>query len=153
MKVSNTNPTHLLVKAYSDSEWALCDFALIELPTDWRTRYEEYLKTLETLTTYDSLSAAYFNGYYTDYFVYDEDKYPKISKLLGEYHWYPVILTAEEVAQFTQIEDRLELFRDIVYRNGDISYNAVSKYGNDVYYTENIRLEELLEHIKTDENE
>ena len=49
MNISKTPTTHLLVRAYTNSEWDNCDFALISLTEQWLEKVKKVAQQVVTL--------------------------------------------------------------------------------------------------------
>ena len=49
MNISKTPTTHLLVRAYTNSEWDSCDFALSPLPSKWLEKVKKVAQQVVTL--------------------------------------------------------------------------------------------------------
>lgn len=47
MKLSNKPTAHILVKAYTNSDWDNCEFAIIHLSQDWKM---EQMERMELIT-------------------------------------------------------------------------------------------------------
>ena len=134
---TSTYPTEwLLVKAWTSSEWDKCDFALVHLPTGWRSilaQREEQAKSLHTQDpefiklSYQGAEATFYQG--------------DVSEHLTEHReWTFVDLDEDDLQDLREAESRLILHEQQVYYTGTIHYSAQSKHGNDEYWTSGISL-------------
>lgn len=142
MNISKTPTTHLLVRAYTNSEWDNCDFALITLTEQWLEKVKKVAQQVSTLKSDPDFVNLSFYEARTDFYTLSDEEQPDLS-FLEERTWAFVELTEEELASFNTPESRLDIYRSVFTRYDDFYIKAYGKYSSDEYWTDDIRFDEL----------
>lgn len=152
MRISERPTDHILVKAHTESEWDCCNFALVTLSDTWKHRQATRYKAIETykgdysfcsLNFYDGAADFYQSG------VENED----VTVWLGNRGWAFMEIEASEEERLIPSESILDGYRIVIYHNGNIRYEAYGKHTNEMFWTDELPLEELIGQSKTDLNE
>jgi len=150
MNISKTPTTHLLVRAYTNSEWDSCDFALITLTEQWLEKVKKVAQQVSTLKSDPDFVNLSFYEARTDFYTLSDEEQPDLS-FLEERTWAFVELTEEELASFNTPESRLDIYRSVFTRYDDFYIKAYGKYSSDEYWTDDIRFDELFKTFGIDE--
>ena len=86
MNISKTPTTHLLVRAYTNSEWDSCDFALITLTEQWLEKVKKVAQQVSTLKSDPDFVNLSFYEARTDFYTLSDEEQPDLS-FLEERTW------------------------------------------------------------------
>lgn len=140
MRLSAKATEHILVKAYTNSEWDYCEFAIVYLSEQWK---KEQAKRLELVTT---LKGDYLfqsmNFYETavDFYRVCDDEQTNIEEMLGDKEWIFVVLDKGELETFTFPENSLDCYRLVLHSDGTAYYTAYGKHTSEEFCTEHFSL-------------
>lgn len=149
MRISEQPTDHILIKAYTDSEWDCCDFALVTLSEEWKRRQATRCKTVEpykedsgfySLNFFDGASDFYRSG------TENED----VESLLKGRGWTFVELEEGETERLIPPKNSLRCYRIVIYRDGSARYEAHGKHTSEEFWTYDLPLKELIEQSETD---
>ena len=76
MNISKTPTTHLLVRAYTNSEWDSCDFALISLTKQWLEKVKNVAQQVSTLKSDPDFVNLSFYEARTDFYTLSDEEQP-----------------------------------------------------------------------------
>ena len=142
MNISKIPTTHLLVRAYTNSDWDSCHFALITLTEQWLEKVKNVAQQVATLKSDPDFVNLSFYEVRTDFYTLSDEEQSDLS-FLEERTWAFVELTEEELASFNTPESRLDIYRSVFTRYDDFYIKAYGKYSSDEYWTDDIRFDEL----------
>lgn len=142
MKISDKPTGHILIKANTDSEWDCCDFALIHLSEKWRELQAERLIAVKPFAENYSFSTINFYDASVNFYRTGEEE-PEIENLLTDKDWAFVKLDDDETDRLTLPESRLDCYRLVIYRDGNAKYEALGKYTNEEFWTNEFPLQQL----------
>ena len=141
MKKANQPTETILVKAYTDSEWDSCNFALIHCKESWLERMRERLGMVQPFAeNMDFCSVAFYDAGVDFYHTEDEDIINLLEKESPTY----VELEEDEEKRLVKPENRLNLYRLHVYPRGDFMYSAYGKHTNEEFWAESFTLENII---------
>ena len=144
MKLSNKPTAFLLVKAYTNSEWDSCDFAIVQLSEEWKKEQAKRIAAVKPFVNdYNFQSLNYYDTA-VDFYRTGEDDQPDLEKLLAEKEWAFVELDENEQDNFTIPENPLDCYRLMVYKNGYAIYKAYGKHSGEEFWTEDFSLTQLI---------
>ena len=147
MNISKIPTTHLLVRAYTNSDWDSCDFALITLTEQWLEKVKKVAQQVANLKSAPDFVNLSFYEARTDFYTLSDEEQPDLS-FLEERTWAFVELTEEELASFNTPESRLDIYRSVFTRYDDFYIKAYGKYSSDEYWTDDIRFDELFKTLE-----
>ena len=124
MNISKTPTTHLLVRAYTNSDWDSCDFALITPTEQWFEKVKKAAQQVSTLKSDPDFVNLSFYEARTDFYTLSDEEQP-------------------DLASFNTPESRLDIYRSVFTRYDDFYIKAYGKYSSDEYWTDDIRFDEL----------
>ncbi|WP_028896270.1 hypothetical protein [Prevotella sp. HUN102] len=141
MKKANHPTDTILVRAYTDSEWDRCNFALIHCKESWFKRMRKRLEMVRPFAeNMDFCSAAFYDTGVDFYHTEDEDIINLLEKDSPAY----VELEKNEEERLVKPENRLNLYRLHVYPKGDFMYSAYGKHTNEEFWAESFTLEDII---------
>lgn len=144
MKLSVKATEHILVKAYTNSEWDYCEFAIVYLSEQWK---KEQVKRLELVTPLmgDYLFQS-MNFYDTavDFYRACDDEQTNIEEMLGDKEWIFVVLDKEEQDTFIIPENHMDCYRLVLHSDGTAYYTAYGKHTSEEFWTEHFSLHQLI---------
>lgn len=140
MKRTNKKTNTILVKAYTNSEWDNCDFAIIHIDEKWIEKMNKRIKAIENLVEDEDFNFAY---YYDNSFDFYKTKNIEIT--LGSEDYSFVELEEDEESRFSIPENRLTLYRIAIYKNGYFRCLAWGKHNiEEEFFTEEINFYDLI---------
>ena len=147
MKISDTPTDKIIVKAYTNSEWDKCEFAVITL----QEGFFEWLQKSVKIATSIALEDRYFyeisfleNKSITNFYFLNEEEKPDLSFLEeNDKDWAFVELSSEEEISFFEPEDRIICRKIIFDKYGYFYVKAFGKYSEDEFFTEEILFDTL----------
>lgn len=138
MKLSSTPTEHILIKAYCQSEWDSCDFAIITLDDYWKETIKMRLEAAGSFDAPDSFISFKFYDNSADFYQSDDE-----TEILSGEEWTFVTLEKEEKDSFIKPESHLATGSLILYKDGTGFYKTYGKYTNEEFYTAEIQLREI----------
>lgn len=147
MKISETPTDKIIVKAYTNSEWDNCEFAVITL----KESFFEWLQKSAQLANFVALEDRNFyeisfleNKSITNFYILNEEEKPDLSFLEeNDKGWAFVELSEEEENSFSEPENRI-ICRKIIFDKCRCFYiKAFGKYSEDEFFTEEIHFDTL----------
>lgn len=146
MQLSDTPIRHILVKADTDSQWDLSDFAIIRLPENWKQKQFERLEAARTVAVGDPsfLCLTFYDSSVDFYRESDKDGRPAVSELLKDRVWAFMEIGEGELDHLTPPESTLDCYRIAIYGNGDARYKAYGKHTGEEFWTSDLPLPEIL---------
>ena len=146
MKATSTITDFVLVKAYTNSDWDECHFALIHCTKDWRERMEQHLNSLQSVESeYGFVSLNYYDTS-VDFYRADEKTQTEINQMLSDKEWTFVELDENEQETLLAPESRLDTYRLSLYRYGTAIYTAHGKHSGDEFYTSEFSIKTILDY-------
>lgn len=141
MRISEKPTKHILVKAYIDSEWDCCDYAIITCGDGWAERIKRRLEACRPLCDDERyFSSKYFDGSASFYVSSDEET----ELLPADRDWAYVELEEGEPAKFSVPENRQECHTVVLYKDGGGRYQAFGKHTGEVFYTADLPFDEIV---------
>lgn len=145
MKRSNKPTAYILLKAYTNSEYDSCDFAIVHITEEWKYRM---LQRLELLTA--CKKDRYFS--YTAYSAMPEGFYTYAKAetsnfLSGKESWCFIEISKEKIQDLQELDNELCGHHLQVDGLGMASYKAYAAQTNDEFYTDLFNIKSLLETI------
>ncbi len=141
MKTSEHDPTHILLRAGSHSEWDNCGFALINC-SGWQERIGKWLSANESFPAPEGFISFRYHDNSVDFYVSQDGEQ---EDLLGEEDWTFVRVEEGEEEKLTRPENRLEAASLVLYPGGSGFYKSYGKYSGEEFYTVEIPLKKIIE--------
>lgn len=144
MKISDKPTTEILIKAYTDSEWDCCEFAIIHLSERWRKIQAKRLEHVKPFKDDFNFQSMRFYDYSVQFFQ-SGDEGPDMEELLSERNWVFVEVDEDELDELTPPENSLDFYKIVIYRDGNARFEAFGKHTNEEFYTNEFPLQQLTE--------
>ena len=148
MKISQQPTNTILVRAYCQSEWDNCDFAIIACGEGWREQIQKRLEAARQFNDDDDLISFRYSDCDAEFYVStDEDIDGLLSEAEHGGKWAFVELEEGEEDGFRTPESRLDCQMLNLRKDGTGTYVAYGKHTGEEYYTESIPFVKILENI------
>ncbi len=149
MKKSEKPTPYIFIRAYTQSEWDSCDFALIKISRSWLDILAERLELLEP---FKGKSDFYSHEYWDapeSYYIHDDDNLPTRELLEGDaFDWCYIETDPNELTRLQKPEAALSTHQLVVTGDGFGHFTAIGKHSEENYYTAEFNAAELLDDFK-----
>ena len=143
MKAVNFKTSHILLRAYSTNEWLFCNYTIINVTEEWLERVRKAGEQAADLKEDDTFASLSFYESKTDFYNIEQDT--EADRVLDpEKDWSFIEITDEELENLDLVAERLEIYKIHFTRFEDLSVTAYGKFSGSEYYTEDIKINELL---------
>lgn len=142
MKITEKATDKILVRAYTNSEWDNCNFAIIHINDKWKDRMRKRIKLITPIASEDKAFAAVQYYDTSVHFYHEEEEW--LDTILGSRYWSFVELDDAEEKDFPVPENRLNIYRLSLFSNGVLMYAAWGKHTQEEFFTEELILSEIL---------
>lgn len=142
MKTTSQTTEYILLKAYTNSDWDECHFALIHYSKEWKETLEQRLKTLQFVENEYGFST--INYYDTSVDFYRANEEEEINDLLQDKNWAFVELKDGEQETFLSPENCLDTYHLRIYRHGIAMFSAYGKHTGEEFWTEDFSIPEII---------
>lgn len=140
MKRAEKATDTILVRAYTNSEWDRCDFAIVHCGEVWRNIIRKRMEAIQTISEDSELCSVRYYGASVDFFqTEDED----ILKLLEQEDWTFIEMDEDEERTHSSPENRLDTYRLSIFPKGGFMYSAFGKYTGEEFWTEELPLADI----------
>ncbi|HWB27505.1 MAG TPA: hypothetical protein VG738_18645 [Chitinophagaceae bacterium] len=138
--------TYLLIKAYTDSEWDNCDFAIVHITDEWKQIMRARLAKAQAFKNGPGFYYLIYSGG-PENFYKDDDVFSADQVLHSEEESCFVILEQTNLDNLSRPNSRLHLYQMMIDADGIIRYNASGKHTGTEYYTAEFSLHDILNSI------
>lgn len=149
MKLSEKPTTHLLLSARTNSQWDLCNFAIVPISEDWKNELQKRLNSIKPFTDFELISMTYYDTS-VEFYKDDSELMLDLAELLKDKEWAFVTTKEEETEELSSPENALDYHELVVNANGTAYYKAYEKYTGEEFWTSNFSIQELIEFLNTD---
>ena len=143
MKLSDKPTEYILLKAGNNSEWDLCEFAIIHVSEEWKKTQKKRLKVVKLVENDDDLKWLNYADTNVEFFKFSKELYPEVEDWLSERSRIFIELETDDLKRLLQPENRLNCYQMQVYKKGNAIYNAFGKHTSEEFWTEEFSLWEL----------
>lgn len=142
MKISTTPTNHLLVRAYTCSDWDDCDFAVISCDHAWRERMVSRLEAAGGFKPDESFLSFHYIDNSVEFYVSQDETFFDGLPESGA----PLFIEPEkdEETSFKTPETYMDSGRLVIDRNGSAHYARYAKYTGDEFFTDSFSLPDIL---------
>lgn len=144
MKRSDKPTGQILLKAYTNSEWDDCEFAIINLSEEWKNEQKERLEYTSPLKEDWYFSSIDFYDGSVDFYRSGNDDFLNVNELLEGRDWSFVELNSEEITAFLPPENSMDSYRISLRGNGSAFYTAYGKHTGEQFWTADFLLNTIL---------
>ncbi len=147
MKISERPTTHILIEAYTGSEWDCCDYAIIDCGGCWAESIRQRLAAVQHLRDTDTyLKSLFFDSSVS---FHQSNGYLHKDELLAENQaWTFVELDDGELNKLGVPETYLDTPIFEIYKDGSARFLACGKHTGEDFITEDLPLPELIESLR-----
>lgn len=138
---------YIIVKAFTDSDWDTCDYALIKIDGNTIGRIQEQQKAIGNLMKdsrgiMNSFCKMCFYTSIVDFYCFDEEVITEDETNLEKP--YIIDLSEEQLQKLIVPEARLELYKYELYSYNSLRFTAYGKYSGDEFYTDDFDMVSLI---------
>ncbi|QQM25846.1 hypothetical protein [Elizabethkingia sp. M8] len=144
MKLSDKPTEYVLLKAGNNSEWDLCEFAIIHVSEEWKKTQKKRLEVVKLVESDYDLKWLNYADTNVEFFQFSEEHYPEVEEWLSERSKIFIDIQTKDLKKLSQPENRLNCYQMQVFKNGNAIYNAFGKHTGEEFWTEEFSLEELI---------
>lgn len=145
MKTTDKQTQHILLKAWTNSDWDTCDFAIVHLTEDWKREQQKRLEAIRPFAGDCYFQSVNYRDTAVDFYKMDDNDQPDVAKLLGGKNWAFVELDEGELETLSVPENHLECYRLVLYGNGSAMYKAYGECRSEEFWTEEFSLKQIIE--------
>jgi hypothetical protein len=146
MERSEQPTPYIFIRAYIQSEWDNCDFAIIKLTDEWLENMRRRIALLEPFKEDSTFySHQYWDkpeGFFTNMLEDGEDIAEIILK--GESQWIFVTLEENELDLFPVPENAIGNYQLVLSTYGSARFTANGKHTGEEFYTADFNIEEFI---------
>ena len=140
MPISQTPTAHILVRAYTTSDYEHCNCAIITISEQWKQNQLQRLEAARLFTDDDSLRGLSHHDRSVKFYYTRRHGLPDIDELLGKLRWAFVELDEEELDEDKLVgEDwtnsNLDCHKLHIGSDGDFEYIAYGEYSHEEFST------------------
>jgi hypothetical protein len=135
---------YILIKAFTDSEWDSCDFAVIHATGEWKKIVKERIERVSLFKGDDKFFYLSYWGGPKDFYKDGENKERRAGELLDGDDWCFIALEEGELEKQPLPENSLGAYQMIVYKEGSIYYKAYGEHSGEEFYTAEFKINDLL---------
>lgn len=139
---------YIIIKAFTDSDWDFCDYALIKLDgSNVIGEIQEQQKFLRNLREdsrklLNNFCKMCFYTHIVDFYCFDDEIITEEETNLEKP--YIIDLSEEQLQKLSVPEARLELYRYELYSYNSLRFTAYGKYSGDEFYTDSFDIVSLI---------
>lgn len=130
----------ILVRAYTNSEWDRCDFAIVHCGEVWKNIIRKRMEAIQTIAEDSELCSVHYYGASVDFFQTDDED---ILKLLEQEDWTFIEMDEDEERTLSSPENRLDTYRLSIFPKGGFMYSVFGKYTGEEFWTEELTLADI----------
>ena len=141
MKLTDKATNKILVRAYTNSEWDNCNFAIIHVKNEWKETIRKREELTKPIVSFDKsfICIRYYDTSVS--FYHREDEW--LEELLGDEYWSFVELDDNEEKDFYVPENKLETYCVSMFSNGVFMYSAFGKHTGEEFWTETMNINKI----------
>ena len=139
------HPTsHILIKANTCSDWDPVHFAVKEISPEWLISAQQRFMICRSFQhDRDFYCAAFWDGDFDFFSRPPKDSF--LCKILDSIeNWSFVVLEPGDVEAFIPLENQLDTHEMMITASGHLHFKALGKYTSEEYWTEEVKLADLL---------
>ena len=143
MKRSDIPTPYILIRAYTNSEYEWCDFALIKISTVWKQHLQKKVSDILHFKFDSTFFHLVYWGADCDFYMDKSGELPASETIGTDQDWCFVNLSQEEYSNLNPPEPSLDCFQTVIDRYGDICYKCYGKYSETQFQTANFKLDDI----------
>ena len=145
MKVTTNFTNHILVRAYTTSEWDICNFAIINVDNHLIDVLSKGQNAVQKIHADDNLLYIAYRNSSINFYVAKDDF--NLDQFLGDESWSFVEFEENETCEqlFEVLQNKFDLYILKVYGNNQVGWSVWEKYTNEEFYTLEIPADKIIE--------
>ncbi|MDY5823619.1 MAG: hypothetical protein SPJ99_02005 [Candidatus Coprenecus sp.] len=140
MKRTEKATDTILVKAYTNSEWDRCDFAIVHCGEAWKNLIRKRMEAIQPIAEDSELCSVRYYDASVDFFQTDDKD---ILKLLEQEDWTFIEMDEDEERTLVSPENRLDTYRLYIFPKGGFMYSAFGKHTGEEFWTEELTFTDI----------
>jgi hypothetical protein len=146
MKKSEKPTPYIYIRAYTQSEWDSCDFAILKINAEWLALLRERLELLEPFQgRSDFYSHEYWDSPFDYYITPDDQEDEFLEETAGD--WCFITITPEGLKRLEKPQAPLSTHQLVITSDGYGHFTAIGKHTDEGYHTAEFKITELLNHF------
>jgi hypothetical protein len=145
MKKANHHTEYILLRAFVNSEWDKCDFAIIHVTNEW---IQTTQKRIESTISFKDDTSFYHLSYWDSpegFYKDTADKGHGVDEILGDgTDWCFIELIEGELETLPAPENEIGAYQLIVNSDGTACYRAYGEYSGEEFCTVDFRLSDII---------
>ena len=148
MKKTEHGTEYILLKAYTESEWDFCSFAIIHITEEWKKTLTGRLEALVAFKDDGNFCHLSYWGAPTGFYKDPDDEAQRAEAILGqEDDWCFIELEETVPDNLPTPENKLGAHQLIIGKYGSALYKAYGKHTGEEFYTAEFGIGDLLAKI------
>lgn len=145
MKITTNFTNHILVRAYTTSEWDICNFAIINVDNHLIDVLSKGQNAVQKIHADDNLLYIAYRNSSIDFYVAKDDF--NLDQFLGDESWSFVEFEENETCEqlFEVLQNKFDLYILKVFGNNQVYWSVWDKYTNEEFYTLEIPADKIIE--------
>ena len=145
MKITTNFTNHILVRAYTTSEWDVCNFAIIDVDNHLIDVLSKGQNAVQKIHSDDNLLYIAYCNRSINFYVAKDDF--NLDQFLGDESWSFVEFEDNETCEqlFEVLQNKFDLYILKVYGNNQVCWSVWDKYTNEEFYTLEIPADKIIE--------
>lgn len=145
MKITTNFTNHILVRAYTTSEWDICNFAIIDVDNHLIDVLSKGQNAVQKIHADDNLLYIAYCNRSINFYVAKDDF--NLDQFLGDESWSFVEFEENETCEqlFEVLQNKFDLYILKVYGNNQVCWSVWDKYTNEEFYTLEIPADKIIE--------
>ena len=144
MKLSKERTGNIIVKAWTNSEWDSCNFAIIGISEDYLQALVLRSEAANKLSEMDRFVSMKFVDGHADYYILPEEDNEVLEDFrAGKEDWSYISITQEEIDELSKPEQYVDCGVSVFDKYGCVRYSACGKHTGEDFYTSEIVISQL----------
>jgi hypothetical protein len=141
MKATTQPTANILIRAYTNSDWDECQFAIIHCDKEWKETMKNRVECVQPFSNDYNFCCLKYYDTSVDFYRTDEED---IEELLQDKEWVFVELNEDEQETFLVPENGLDTYSISIYRTGTAKFSACGKHTGEDFWTEEFNLKSIM---------
>lgn len=147
MKISAQSTEYVLLNARTNSQWDICNFAIVSISEEWKNELQKRFALIEPFSTDPMFTSTSYYDTGVEFYRDDDKLMPDSSELLNGKEWSFIITDEEETQELLSPENALDCHELVVNADGTAYYKAYGKHTGEEFWTAHFSIQTLLEYL------
>ncbi|MGY4385961.1 hypothetical protein ACVWYN_003009 [Pedobacter sp. UYP24] len=152
MKKSKIPTPYILIKAYTDSEWDKCNFAIFHITDEWKSNMENRVKLLKPLLDTKDFYSMAFMDVVVGYFKFRITGRSKVSSKLNaasvftnDEDWCYVDANPNMIKVLTRTLSQQHAHKFVLLTDNSGYYTSTGNHNGEEFWTEDFKLSTFID--------